>query len=345
VDGERLRSIRKARGLSLRDLAGRVGVTPPAILKYEKGEVNQPNHGLILRIAHALEVEFDDLLRPSTVKLSPPSFRRRASLTKKQIDTILYGAKERLEEYLDIEKLVLDSGIAPFEFPKTLNYEVGEIKDIERVAKDLRHEWKLGLGPIGNVTEALEEKGVKICFIDGHEDFDACLTWADESIPFIICKRDIPGDRQRFNLCHELGHLILTPAEVICRKEKEEENMAYRFAGAFLVPDEVVHRELGNRRTDIHTMELQLLKEKYGLSMQGWIHRAKDLHIVSQATVVRLFRRFNKGGWHYCEPGPAYPPEQSTRMKRLVIQAIMEQKISISKGTDLLGEHFDPNMP
>ncbi|NPV30275.1 MAG: helix-turn-helix transcriptional regulator, partial [Firmicutes bacterium] len=56
--GERLRLARRAAGLSLRELANRVGVSPQAISKYERG-LDIPSSGVLLRLAEALGVKVE----------------------------------------------------------------------------------------------------------------------------------------------------------------------------------------------------------------------------------------------------------------------------------------------
>ncbi len=50
-----------------------------------------------------------------------------------------------------------------------------------------------------------------------------------------------------------------------------------------------------------------MLKHKYGLSMQAWIYRTKDLSIISENTAVRLFQQLRVNDWHRQEPGKPYP--------------------------------------
>jgi len=176
------------------------------------------------------------------------------------------------------------------------------------------------------MVELLEDHGIKVGLVNGHDEFDACTIWANQTIPVIVIKRDIAGDRQRFNLAHELGHLVLEPGS-----EVDEEKAAYRFAGAFLVPEPKVRFELGAHRDILNLYELHPLKHKYGLSMQGWIYRARDLGVLSESTVRRLFVQFRRGGWHRKEPGDQLPPEEPRRMQRLVLRALAEDLIFLSQ--------------
>lgn len=63
--GERVRSLRKAKGWSLRDLAERVGVGFTYLSRIENGRLNfgdYPSDALIHRLADALEADEDELV-------------------------------------------------------------------------------------------------------------------------------------------------------------------------------------------------------------------------------------------------------------------------------------------
>src|ERR671921_265211 len=59
--GERLRSSRRARGLSLRDLAQRLGVSPSLISQIELGRAN-PSVSTLYAIVAELDISLDELL-------------------------------------------------------------------------------------------------------------------------------------------------------------------------------------------------------------------------------------------------------------------------------------------
>jgi len=332
--GERLRIARRAAGLSQRDLAEAAGVSAMAISKYER-DLDTPSSGVLLRLAQALDVKTEYFLRPVTVTITAPSYRRRTSLPRKQELAIMGQIQEWLERYLGVESFF--GGPPEFDLPASLDRCVASMDEVEHVALNLRQEWHLGLAPIESLVEVLEERGIKVGLVDGHEDFDALTFWMDDEsdedgVPVIAVKRGLPGDRQRFNLAHELGHLVLEPVEGV-----DAEKAAYRFAGAFLVPAPVARFELGTRRRALDLHELHLLKHKYGLSMQAWVYRAKDLGILSESAATRLFRQFRQQGWHRREPGDQIPPEEPERLKRLVLRALAEDIISESRAAELLG--------
>lgn len=328
--GERLKVARRAAGTSQRALAEAAGVSAMTISKYERG-VATPSSAVLLRLAKALGVKTEYFVRPITVTLTSLSYRRRAPLRRKQEDAILGQIREWLERYLDVESFF--EGPPRFALPSPLKRHVAALDEVEQVVLDLREAWKLGQNPIENLIEVLEDQGIKVGLVEGHEGFDALTCWIDDKAPVIVVKRGLPGDRQRFNLAHELGHLVLEPLEDV-----NAEKAAYRFAGAFLVPEPVAHFELGQKRRTLHLYELHLLKHKYGLSMQGWIYRAKDLGILPESAATRLFREFRQQGWHLQEPGDPILEEEPGRMKRLVMRALAEDMISESRAAELLGK-------
>jgi len=332
VIGERIKMARRGAQMSLRALAKEVGVSAQAISKYERG-LDIPSSPVLLRLSRALNVKSEYFFRPTEVSVSITSYRRLASLGRKKEQAISVRIQEWLERYMEVERLFPSEFHGSFSWPAGLNRHISSSEEVERVAKDLRRSWELGLDPIENIVQLLEDKGIKIGLIDGYEGFDACTFWANEEIPVIAVNRRLQGDRQRFNVAHELGHLVLEPAENV-----NVEYAARRFAGAFLVPEEMVRFELGEARSSCDLHELHLLKHKYGLSMQGWIYRAKDLNILSEPAAIRLFRIFRRRGWYEQEPGDQIPIEEPDRMKRLVLRALTEDLISKSRASELLGE-------
>jgi Zn-dependent peptidase ImmA (M78 family) len=167
-----------------------------------------------------------------------------------------------MERYLETESFFDLEGIPRFSLPDAAERRVTSLQVVEDVAIALRTAWGLGLDPIESMVELLEDHGIKVGLVDGHDKFDACTIWANLVIPVIVVKRDIPGECQRFNLVHGLGHLVLEPDQ-----ELDEEKAAYRFAGALLVPEPKVRFELGAHGGTLNLYEPHLLKHKYGLRM------------------------------------------------------------------------------
>ncbi len=324
--GERIKQARKLNQLSLRDLADRVQVSPMAISKYERDQ-DIPGSGVLLRLSEALNVPVDFFFRPAAPEVHLQAYRKHASLGVKEQEAIQAHIQEWLERYLEVEAFF--GGDPVVELPR---YEVGSMDDIEAAAERLRYSWKLGLDPIENLTQLLEDQGIKVGMVDGFDHFDACTFLAGQT-PVIVTKANLPGDRQRFNLGHELGHLILEAAG-----DLDAEKVSHRFVGAFLASAQAVRFELGQKRTALDMNELYMLKQKYGLSMQAWIFRSRDLEIISPQAAERLFQHFRANNWRRQEPGKPYPSENPLRMEQLIYRALVEDLISRSKAQELLGK-------
>ena len=329
--GQRIKQARKAGNLSMRELAERAQISPMAISKYERDQ-DTPSSGVLLRLAQSLDASIDFFFRPMTATVTLQAYRKHTVLGTKEQEAIQMRIQEWLERYLETEELFPDEHRAV-----TLpSYDVHSLDQVEDAAASLRQAWNLGLDPIENMTQLLEDQGIKVGLVGGFEHFDACTFLAD-SDPVIVSKADLPGDRQRFNLAHELGHLVLHLAG-----DLDSEGASHRFVGAFLVSAEAARFELGVRRSTLDMNELHLLKQKYGLSMQAWIFRARDLEIISPSMARQLFQQFRVSGWHRKEPGEDYPSEKTLRMERLIYRALAEDLISRSKAQELLGKPLQP---
>jgi Zn-dependent peptidase ImmA (M78 family)/DNA-binding XRE family transcriptional regulator len=316
--------------MSQRQLAEMAGVSAMAISKYEHDQ-DVPGSAVLLRLGRALRVKVEYFFRPFNVRLSAPAYRRRQSLPDQQRESIVARVQEWVERYIEIEGLLNLEERA--DLPPS--YPVRSFEDAEEAARSLREYWKIGEDPIEGLLDLLEDRGIKVGLVDGPEAFDALTLWANETLPIIAIKRGMTGDRQRFCLAHELGHLVMEIDDGI--DDKGVEKLAHRFAAAFLVPAPAVKAELGERRQRLDLYELHLLKHKYGLSMQAWIFRAKDQDILSEQASGRLFREFSRKGWRKVEPGDQLQAEEPQRFKRLVVRALTEDMISDSRASEILG--------
>ena len=323
--GSRIKQARKGANLSQRKLAEDIGVSAMMISKYENDH-NVPNSEMLIRLSRKLGVKLDYFFRPESFSLELQAYRKHASLGKNEEEAIKMRIQDWIERYLEVESLFPQEqkeAVVPSFIVKTMG-------DVEEATGNLRESWHLGLDPIENMIQLLEDKGIKVGLVSGFDHFDACTFKFDGNL-VIVSKEELSGDRQRFNLAHELGHLFLE-----CRDDLNIEKAANRFACAFLVPEEKARYELGMYRSDLDINELHILKHKYGLSMQAWICRAKDLNIISQDTFERLFKQFKANQWHREEPGKPYPSEQPVRMEQLVYRALAEDLITRSKAQELL---------
>lgn len=331
--GQRLYRARKAAGLSLRDLGEQVGLTHAAIKKYEDEQAT-PSSTTLLKLARALKVRTEYFFRPDTVALERIEYRKRSSLPKKRLDAIEHEVIDQIERRIELENLFPAPPIVAFAPVNGLPALIRDLAQIEDAAEAVRKAWDLGYDPIPDLIDVLETHGIRVFMIDANTDpkFDG-LAASVNNLPIVVVASNWPGDRQRFTLAHELGHLMLAGR---LAPEIDEEAACNRFAGAFLIPRQSVLQELGTHRSYIEPKELALLKEEFGLSMAGLRYRARDLGIVTPAWHIEQAKHFRIKGWHLTEPGKPYPAEKAHLFEQLVFHALAEDYIGESKAAELM---------
>ena len=327
--GARIKLARKKANMSMKELAQLVGVSTTSISKMEHNMIN-PRQSTLLKLAKALSVNIEYFFREIKVDTLSPTYRKHSKLGQKEQGAIEAVITEYVERYLATLQLFENDLPLALKLP---SYQISAIEEAEQAANQLRQRWKLGLDSIEDLTGRLENNNIIVINIDGPSGFDGFSCWANGNVPVIAFNNNVPGDRQRFNISHELGHLVL---DVIDYTKKE--NAAHRFAAAFLVPSEAAISELGPKRNNLSFKELSILKHKYGLSIQAWIKRAFDLGIIDKKTYTNLFRQLSERGWRAKEPGYV-SNEEPLQLQLLVNRAIAEDLITPSYANTLMGEY------
>lgn len=335
--GVRLKLARTASGLSLRGLAAAIGhrVTAQAIGKYERNEA-MPGSGVLIALADALYTSVDYLLGDPDLVLEDLKFRKNAFTSKRAEAQAEATVLAHLERYLAVED-ILQLPSARWDAPRDAPYPVPHDPiEADRAADALRHHWGLGHEPISNLVELLEGRGVKIFALPlgslGGLAAQARRTRLPP-VPFVVVNTGDWGERQRFTIAHELGHIVLDVSPNL-----DAERVAHRFAGALLMPAKALWLEVGKHRSAIPLGELLALKRVFGVSIQALTHRCRDLEIINQTTYRALFNEFDRLGWRthpYKEYG-AMVGERPNRFNRLCLRALAEGAINQSKASELL---------
>lgn len=186
----------------------------------------------------------------------------------------------------------------------------------------------LGFGPISNVLALLENKGISVCRyeLDG-EKVEAFSFW-NGARPFIFMASEKEcGVRARFDLAHELGHLILhkwvEERELENRDTlKRIEREADRFAGAFLLPQRSFQNEIYTARLDAFIA----LKRRWRVSIQAMIYRCSDLGLFDSDQVLNLRKQISFRKWRSKEPldDPSIIPVEQPKLLRRAIELIIQ---------------------
>lgn len=331
----RLKLARKMAGFSLQELADALQnkVTKQSLSKYEMGLMN-PSGEVLMLISETLKIKPDYFFKKNPVELGEILFRKKASLSKKNEDSIVEKVRDYVERYLEIETIV---GVnAAFRNPLK-NVEINGKADIESAAIKLRKEWDLGTDPIPNIIEMLELKGIKVLLIDDVDEIDGLAVFTSKGIPVIVV--NIKGksiERIRFTIIHELAHLLLKLAKTIMDDAKVVETCCHLFASCFLIPSEMLFKLIGpSKRTYIRINELISVKEYYGISLRAIVHRLRELEIITDSYYQRWVIFMSKTYGSKSEPGNYKGEEKSRNFDQLVNRALAEELISLSKAAAL----------
>jgi len=232
-----------------------------------------------------------------------------------------------LEEIIGIKK--------DFEHPLPYKKVISGNEDVELAAEQIREKWKIGDEPITNVVELLEDNQIKVIELDANDSFDGLQSWINGTIPVIVVNNSKfkSRDRKRFTILHELGHLLLPLDKV---DEKTAEKYCHIFAGAVLLPQKAIRRELGVKRNKISIQELGILKQQFGISIQAIIMRATNLGIISDYYTRYFFKYFSEMGWKSEEPYKLEGKESSKRFEQLIFRGLSEEVISMNKAASLM---------
>ena len=337
LNNKRLRNLRQAAGLSLDALSTRIEhlVTAQAIGKYERGEA-RPSPGVLFALGGALGVSARYLSKTEPFSVEAVEFRTKSAKSQREMAAIEARLREHLGAYLEVER-VLNLPSVEWDRPRGAPYPVTvDVSDADRAAVNLRAHWGLGSEPILNLAELIEEHGIKVLSVELAKDDGllARIRHGNGVSPVIVVNRTKPGERQRFTMGHELGHLVMQVASRV-----DTEKAAHQFAEAFLMPADALWAEIGRHRQSIGGKELFDLKRRFGVSVQALTYRCRHLGIFSERLARDLLGVFADLGWSrppYAEPGEL-PPETPTRFRRLTLRAFAEQALSESDAAAILG--------
>lgn len=337
IVSQKIKNARSLNGYSQQELADLIGVSKQMISKYEKGE-SIPTSSNFLKLAKSLKVKMDYFFKPSTIELGVINFRKKSSFSNKKQETLEQLIRWKLENYLEIEDLLqIDYSFLNF-IEKDI---VKSSDDIENIVLKLRNEWEIGLDPIHNIIQLLEDKEIKVIELyDVEDSFDGLATFVNDKFPVIVVNGNFPVERKRFTLLHELGHLLLNLPECTL---KEEESFCNKFASEFLFPKRLVIKEFGLKRESILLNELIQVQTKYGISIQAIIYRLVDAGILSENRKAEFYKKINFDSNLKREVNQPrfHTPEKSTRFEQLIYRALSQEIVSLSKASSLLNQNMN----
>ena len=342
INGEHIKTARLFRGLSLSDLSDKTGITKQALSLYEN-ETIRPEINKLFLISKALDFPIDYFMCEErfNVKTESTYFRSLMSTSKiartSQSIRLEFIAKlyETLIDYVDFPDRNFPNITFTGRQGNNEDEDIQETQEIEAIAAQCRKVWGLGYEPIDNLQKLIESKGIIVTSLDTKEKeidaFSQRTIINNNSVYIIVLNSSKNLVRSRFDLAHELGHVLLHPwsenIEELSKQEfKEREAQANKFAGAFLLPKESFGKDISHYPTKLDFYVH--LKDKWNVSIQAMIYRAHQLNIITTSQYQYLMRQVSKRGWRIAEPN-----DKPYKMSKTLLQEAIELLFSVGELT------------
>ena len=322
---QRLDAARLRRGLTKKVLAAGVGISRPMLHRYENKD-ETPTIERVRAICDVLDFPesffyADDLEIPFEGAVS---FRSVTSLSRRLLNQSLIAGALGTAFYAWLE--------ARYNLPRLKIQSLPPETDPEFAARHTRSEWGIGVRPINDMMNLLENRGVRFLGLANEEkDVDAFSFWRG-TIPFVFLNTTTTAERIRMDIAHELGHLVLHSGEdednprVTVARDKEREREAFAFGSAFLMPEETVL---------IHAPRVpsidNLIKAKklWGVSLSALVYRMHTVGRLTDYQYRTVFKRLTRMGYRTSEPEPI--PQERSRLLGSILELMQKKNRSITK--------------
>ncbi|MFT3932793.1 MAG: XRE family transcriptional regulator [Chitinophagaceae bacterium] len=284
---------RAMRGITQKELSQSLDITQATLSKVERGELGI-TETTIQKIAKFSNFPISFFYQEEVkTPISNIYFRKRASIPQKVLDKIIADVKIVLKS---IDYLLEEIEIT--EYPK-LKFDFTDGWTALSIATKMREILRIPDGPIHTPVKYFEQLGIVVFFYDCNDvHFDGLTAYTDNGVPVIFVNKNLPNDRIKFTLGHELLHLL---AHIPCDIEpwRDFEAEANQLPGEFFMPTK-------DCKTDLMRLgynQLTGLKAYWGMSKASIIYKAKSSGCINEATYKYLMIELSRRGERKQETG------------------------------------------
>lgn len=250
----RIKALREERGLTQSDLAELMGLSHRQSLASIEAGDRAVSPDELVRAAEALRVELSAFTDPFRL-IGEGQFSFRADGVAA---SVLDDFQARAGQWVATYRALRDRAGVPrsrlgckLEIRRDSSYE-----EAQAGAEELRREWGLGDVPAEVLVGVIErEIEARVLFVEAPKNLSGAAVHLPGLHTILVNHRD-PLGRRNFDIAHELFHLLtwdtmapdrVEPREVPRGKGNRVERLAENFAGALLMPADVVARRWGER--------------------------------------------------------------------------------------------------
>jgi Zn-dependent peptidase ImmA (M78 family)/transcriptional regulator with XRE-family HTH domain len=324
---------RESRGLTQTELAIKLNSYKANISRLEHG-YTAADEEILVALAEATNYPPQFFLQKGEILPVNLSYRKRKNVPAKLI-TPIEAQMNIIRRHVQFITRAMEQQV-----PALPVFNVDDINTPEKIASLVRRKWNMTAGAVDNLSKLLEEKGIIISHFDfGTGRVDSCSMLTDDGYPIIFLNKNLLGDRQRFSLAFELGHLIMhTFCEV--PHDRDINHEANLFAAGFLMPAKDILKDF---KDGITLPLLGELKRKWKLSMIALLYRADDLGLLTANQKRYMVQQFNDQRIRRREPTELDVARESPQLMRRLLAVYMKKyKLNLSHICTILAiEHAD----
>ena len=301
ISPSRITVARLRRDLTKSELAANLDIAPSTLSRWEnEGPPPSRTESVIEQLEAALAFPAgyfvsEELEVPS---MDSTLFRAGSRATQRQKSiAIASGANARtLQSWLRRN----------YNFPEPSLPHLSGVNPSE-AAIHVRTIWQLGDKPVPNSVQLAESLGVAVMGLPpAASAVDAFSMWDGEQ-PFIFLARRRTPEGARFDLAHELGHLLLHSSDGPHSGAREEDE-ANQFAADFLIPPGIVHAHL---RLHASLEDILRLKTALKVSALAMLRAAYHHGKLSEREYRSHLTTLSARGFRTDEPGSTLQYERS----------------------------------
>lgn len=221
---------RCARGFTQDETARAAGVTQALISRIENG-MDVPSEDVLAALSRAVRFPVSFFFQEGSASGLPQyHYRKRAKVGSRVL--------QKIEAHTNIRRMHIQKLAKSFQVGGGASVPVIDLdltqQTPQQAAQQLRGFWMIPRGPIENVTTIVERAGAVVITLDFETPLLDALSFRMPGLPpLIFMNRNVPGDRYRFTLAHELAHLVLHNAPM---NDDQMEDEADKFAAELLIP-------------------------------------------------------------------------------------------------------------
>jgi len=285
IHGERIRQARELLGETQTHFGEEIGLPQSKVSQAESA--NLPiAESVLLRLCEHTGFPPSFFEQAPSSRVDEYQFRARLRFTKADRNRAVRSAELVHEAY---ELMRREVASVPVRVPDLAGSDPRIAAQAARAAMGLD-----SVSPVANLTLPVERMGVVVLALPVRtKKHDAFCWWHPDRrkpYPVIATLDGAPGDRLRWSVAHELGHLVLH-ADGGSGKEIEAE--ADQFAAELLTPLDGLRPSMPNRPT---LGALYALKAQWKVSAQSLIRRGRELGAVPEEQYLSLFRQISARG-------------------------------------------------